>query len=227
MAFALIDRTSEAVGANGGTSGAIDTTGATLIVLSVAFYSGAIAGTLTVDDSESNTWEPGTIVETANGEESVQQFYCIDPITSATHTFDGLCTNGFVVLSVDAFSADGDVSFVNESAGGKTDSGTSVQPGSLSATQNGSLFVTGLNFSLRNTATINSSFDDQSVDWSSGVNVGGASAHKIQGTAGAENPTWSWSGAGEGAAAMMLFEESGGGGVVFDILNSSMIQGAM
>lgn len=208
--ISFIDAMCVAVGEDGGTTPAMRTTSATLITLAVAFYSGAGgAATVAVDDSEGNTWEPGTIRETANGEESVQLFYCIGPSTSATHTFEATGVGGFITLAVEAFTATGEIEFVSESAGGVTNSGTSVQPGELTATEDGSLFVTGLNYSLRNTAVIDDDFTAQTLDWVDAVNVAGASAYKVQGTAGAENPTWSWDGAAEGAASMMLFQLAG------------------
>lgn len=80
MAFSFI-ATDKAGSATGGTTPAINTTGATLIILSTTYSSSA-----TVSDSKGNTWT-GLTTKTTGGGATAQLFYCLSPTTDSAHTF--------------------------------------------------------------------------------------------------------------------------------------------
>src|SRR6516164_6555384 len=84
MAIALVNHTViTGLGTDGGTSPAIDTTGATLLVISVGYYA---AATKTVSDSYSNTWTPLTAQENS-GDDGNRLWYALNPVVGTGHTF--------------------------------------------------------------------------------------------------------------------------------------------
>ncbi len=69
--------------------------------------------------------------------------------------------------------------------------GTTLQPGSVTPSENNELIVTGLGFYPSGVLSVNSSFtiSDQ-VNYVSSAAMGLGAAYLVQGTAGAVNPTW-------------------------------------
>lgn len=200
----------------GATTGNIDTTasgGADLIVCHAGFYNGGSEGENPIlTDSASNSW---TKLETESSVSySSALWYKISPATSGTHNFTVSGVESYPAIQCAAFTATGTVSFEAESAGGAvTDAGpASVQPGSLTPSGDDRVFITGLMFHTSNTASINSSFSIGAQDNVGANNEGGAIAYRIQVSAGALNPTWSWSTNSFAAATMATFSDSGGGG---------------
>lgn len=98
---------SATVGGNsGGTTSAVDTTGATVLVASVAQVAGS-PNSPNISDSAGNTW---SFLNNTNrsGSPGVRgAFYvCLNPNTSAVHTFTIADTNAHGSLCVAAFSTD-------------------------------------------------------------------------------------------------------------------------
>lgn len=213
MAFAHLATASGSGSQTGVTTGNIDTTGAKLIVCSGAFYSGLEPGeNPSFTDSASNSWTKLT-PRTAGASYTNVLWYVINPTTSSSHNFTLSGANVYASLQGSAFSAGGTVTFEAESAGGTTTADSVLQPGSITPSGDGRVFVTGLVFNFDNTISINSSFTiGAQNDFNTGVAEGGAIAYKIQTTGGAENPTWSWSVNTFAASAMATFVDTGGGG---------------
>lgn len=192
-----------------GTTPAIDTTGAHLIVIALAFATGS-----TVSDSEGNTWTPLTSV---GGSVRSRMYYCLAPTTSATHTFT-VAASDFPAMMVAAFaSGTGTAALDQDAAGGTSNSATSIQPGSLTPPADDALFVTG--FATAELGDVESAMIDSGFTklvnqaGASGANFQGALGYLIQGTAAAKNPTWSIAGGATFVSATMAtFLESGGGG---------------
>lgn len=209
MAFALIANVAaKSANSNGFTTAGINTTGANLLVATVAD-----ANTLdsTVSDSNGNTW-----VKLTN-RQIIQRcvlFYCINPgAVGAGHTFTLVGTATFGSLYVQAWSGVDIAAGFDKENGASAAGAASIATGSVTPANNDSLLVAGLNSDTTNTISINGGFtiSDQ-LTTNGGVAVGGAMAYLVQTTAAAANPTWSWTGANNPNAAIAVFKAGAGGG---------------
>jgi len=198
---------------NDGTTTAIDTTGATLIVVAINWYSG-ITGVATFTDSKSNTWTPLT---QQSGEDvaTTRLYYAVNPIVGSGHTWTGGGENGaYSVIHILAFSGThASDPFDQESGAVTTGMGTvaSFQPGSITPSEANQLFVTSMSATGTGSA-VPAGYTGAAADFSGGVNIGSGIAYKIQsGMAAAENPAWTWSNADSVAGvAMAAFLEDAG-----------------
>lgn len=187
MAYALVAHTQKITG----TTPAIDTTGATLLIAYLNDFSALNAPT----DSKSNTWTPLTL-QHVNVYSNI--YYAKNPTVGAGHTFS--TGAGIVpVIYVAAFSgADTTAPFDNENGVTGFLGVSSQQPGSITPSNNGELVVTGIGLSSNPTSgsiTIDSGFTiTDSNLYQNAVNFGGGLAYLVQGSAAAINPTWSWTG---------------------------------
>lgn len=195
MAIALVVSTKVTpAGDSGGTSPAVDTTGANLIVVGVASGSGT---TPTVTDSNSNTY---TGLSTYTGTYNFSRlFYCLNPTVGSGHTFTlggGALNQTCSIAAYSGVKTSG--AFDQQNGVFQNTSGTTVQTGSITPTANGSLVITTLGVAGAAGATdsINSSLTvEQQLTFSSGNYYGNGLADYIQPTAGAINPTWTVSSA--------------------------------
>ena len=188
MTISLLTHTAKAgTSSSTVTTGAIDTTGATLIVLVVAQYFLSVGSNPPMlTDSAGNTW-PYETFYTDSVNPALCLAYCNAPVTSTTHTFTN--TEAYPSLAVAAFSGTA-LGAPPEFAVG---SGAGGQPGSSAPNSNGALIVTGVT-SNDNTHTyaVDSGFtitDGVAGVPAASVDVG--LAYLVQTTAAAVNPTWS------------------------------------
>ena len=114
------------------TTGAIDTTGATLIILAVTHA--AAGGTAVITDSQSNSWTALTAQDDGSGGR-LQFFYKINPSTSATHTFTAGAQAAFGFAMIVA-SFKGTTTFTSENG---ANSGSFT--GNITTTSDGQLVV--------------------------------------------------------------------------------------
>jgi hypothetical protein len=191
------------------TTGAINTTGANLVVACVINYEPDSA---TLADSKSNTWTPRTIQSSAATE--VQLYYFAGGTVGTNHTFTATCSGTcYPVIVVAAFSGAHATPYDQEN-GANTGSDTSVQTGSVTPSENNELLFSCLSGNDTGSLTINSGFtitDD--VPYEGGQHFTGGGAYLIQGTASAVNPTWSWVNTTDVAVSIATFKSSGGGAV--------------
>ncbi|MDP3139799.1 MAG: hypothetical protein Q8N17_26115 [Burkholderiaceae bacterium] len=189
-----------------GTTAAIDTTGATLIVV-IQRQEGSPATPMS--DSEGNTWIELTKYASANFGFGVRGYYCISPTTDASHTFTNGTGAGYA-LAVLAFDNTG-VSY-DKVAGAGTAGGTSytsIAVGASTPGQTTSLVIAG-GFAFAAAGDVSALtfgagwtqgeyFDTPSGDvdllasyreLTSGADLGG---------------TLGWTTAGEGAATLIFF----------------------
>jgi hypothetical protein len=211
MAIALVTRTIKAAAVNTGvTTDAVDTTGANLIVLYVAHY-GSGAVTLSLSDSKGNTWT--ALTEHASSNQHSLGYYCLGPTVGTGHTFTvttpGGVTDIYPVLAAHAFSGAAASAVLDTQTGATTAGATSLQPGSVTPSLDGSLVVAGIAPGAGTGITINAGFSAVSADVNSGVSVSGGAAYLIQTSAAAVNPTWSWTTSSEGAASIAVFKPTG------------------
>ena len=199
MAFTSIASVSATPGVSGGATGAIDTTGANLIVISVGFYS---AGTgLTVSDSKGNTWLPLTLRTTSSGHQRF--FYAQAALVGSGHTFTVTGTSIYPAIHVRAFAGATATPF--DLQAGATNSGSSLATGSITPTQPGALVVSGLCFDSTATVSVAPTMTVTQSPFGSGVAFGGALGYLVQTTAAAVNPTWTIPGGATNAAAVASF----------------------
>lgn len=181
-AITYIASTGGYVGDNGGTTTAIDTTGANLVVICEEYF-----GTSTLSDSVSS---PSFTVVTnmTDGTRKLRIVYVAAPTTSASYTVTSSGTGIYSSLQVMAF-AGANASPFEHLAGDIQGSATSITPGSITPGQNGSLLVSAVQNSAGYIDSISGGYSTNSM-----LGPIGAAAYLIQGTAGAANPTWYVSG---------------------------------
>ncbi len=191
-----------AAGAAGMPSAAIDTTGATLLVITQA---AALAGGVTPTDSKGNTWT--ALTEYGGGSVSNQIFYCASPTVGTNHTF----TPSGVSVSIAVAAFSGTLNAVPDgSSGAGQASGTTQQPGSITPSLDNCLVVTGFTYlsgAMPGPATISAGFDITDDVGNSSTFIPVAMAYQVQTTAAAVNPTWSSNvAAAQVAASMAVFK---------------------
>lgn len=199
------------------TTGAIDTTGATLLVVGVAYYDLGAAPTLT--DSKSNSWNGLTIQDVDNGQPALRIYYAENPTVGSGHTFTLTGSAAFPSVAAIAYSGAATSSPADQQNGAaETGTVTSLQPGSVTPSEDNEVVVTVLGIDDGGTSqTINGGFTIQeSVDFGPGVHFGIRLADLIQTTATAANPTWSWTSVDQATAAIATFLSAAGGGVPTD-----------
>jgi len=179
----------------GGTTPAINTTGANLLVVSFGWYSGGGA-TVTISDNKGNTWFPLTTRN--NGTTGHRIYYAKNAIVGTGHTFTAaLSTSGWPTAFVYAV-ANGHVTLPFDVENGATGGNSGpLSPGSITPSANGAFIVAGLQHGNGTTASVT-----VSAPFSSNLTLktGGAAAYTIQSTAAAINPSWGFSGGNQGSA---------------------------
>jgi hypothetical protein len=184
-------------GTNGGTTPVLNTTGATLLILSVSGWTAP-----TVSDSYGNTWIGLTEKVDTHGRNRL--YYCFPPSNKvgSGHTFTISGSGTLSALVALAFS--GAASY--EAQNGTTaHAAASIMLPSFTPAQNNELIVTGWGafYAAASPPIVDSGFTlgsnyishgDQSTASSDGV------AYLIQGIATTVAPTWTW-GAGDNAGA--------------------------
>lgn len=185
----------------GGTTPAIDTTGADLIVLGIVSSAGFAAPT----DNKGNTWTPRT--SQSSSQQRVQLYYCHNPTVGAGHTFTS--TGSFEGIYVEAFSGSAASPYDQESGATSGAGGLhTIQPGSITPAEDNELFVVmcgnesaiGFTQTIDQSFTITDQFNLSSPTWGAGM------AYLIQGSAAARNPTWTQSGSGTICIVMATFK---------------------
>lgn len=207
------------------TTSAIDTTGATLIVIVYAYSStGAFPIWTNLSDSKSNTWhydtrETGSVPSDGGGKGNRTGLgigYCINPTVGAGHTFTTNDLN-FPAIHVEVWKHGGVISFDQQSSGLDTVSHTTWKPSFMALTDvltpssNGALVIEG--FKINTTAIVGA------ISVNSGWTVAGSTGawnmttgYRVQTTATGDDPTYSWSGnsAGNFIDQMITFTVVGG-----------------
>lgn len=200
MPFAHIASATTAYGESGGTSGLINSTGATLGVIVIGYY---VGGTPSVSDSKGNTWTPRTAYS-GTGEPAIRIYYSALTSVGASHTFTVSGSGIYAAICASVFS--GGTVYGQES--GSTANAATKQPGSITPAENNELLISGV-----------ISNDGTESQPTFGVDGGFAKTHNqlyfssncyavamgylIQTTAAAANPTWSWGGGAHDVAANM------------------------
>lgn len=225
-AFAQISVTAN-VGAISGsgaavTSPTVATTGCSMIVVVVTDYQAVSVGS--VSDSRGNTY---ALVRNANDGAVARVLIFVYYGTNGggsqtvTYTGGGTCYPSINVIVVSGSVASS--SALDQQNGVGSSAVTSLSPGSVTPSEDNEIIITGVNFWTGTSPSVNSGFTITNTQaYSVGVSFGGGAAYKIQTTAAAVNPTWSWSTGSSSAALQATFKKAsastGGGG--FYLLNT-------
>jgi hypothetical protein len=192
-------------GVAGGTVN-LNTTGATLLVLSVSWYPGATT-TVSVFDYQGNTWTPLTLHATATT--AHRMWYAAGPLTVAASATVSATTAlpSYVVFSVQAFAGTALGTPFEAENGATATAGIVLATGAVTPAANGALIVSGW---AGMNGTSNPLCPGLSLTTSqnpvAGTCVAGALGYTVQTTAAAINPTWSWTGSDHVAAGVALFK---------------------
>jgi hypothetical protein len=179
MAYALVAHTTSHAG---GVSGSVNTSGASILIGCVAATNPAPAPT----DSKSNSWSlAATLPGSFGGGMAI--YYATNPTVGSAHTFtsQGVTPSGCFM----AFSGANTTAPFDQASAGANGAGT-VQPGSLTPSQDGCLLVVVVGVDETTGESADSGFivvDFEAVG--SGTQWSSASIYFVQSTAAAINPT--------------------------------------
>jgi hypothetical protein len=182
MAYALIKHGISVGGANGATTGSLDTTGADILIVIVGWYVPATQPT--VSDSKSNSWT--TLTKGGNTYGGSFIAYAKNATVGSGHTFTVSGTGSFSSIAAIAFSGSDLSSPLDQQSAANGD-----QPGSVTPGSDNELIIdgqAGFESSFSNPSSGQTLLDSIAVG--GGTNVSNASAYEIQTTATARNPTW-------------------------------------
>src|SRR5712664_2759015 len=144
MGIALVAHTNVG-GVSTTTTSAIDTTGSSFLILSIAYQNTATEPT--ISDSKSNTWTGLTVQDNLTDIKG-RLFYVANPTVGSSHTFTFTGTNVFCGMCVASFSGT-ELSTVYDSHenGNVTAAATSLTSGSVTPSRNSCLLVTAFGLS--------------------------------------------------------------------------------
>lgn len=205
-AQAAITLIAHASAKGGSTTASIDTTGATLIVISATDFGSDFPLTNPVSDNKSNTWTTAYTSSRRsciNGLSEQAYFYVIGGTVGTGHTFTYTSSTGS--LEVTAFA--GVLSF--DAVAGPTNPGanTTFQWGSLTPANAGSLVLSSaliVNSGGVTAPSVNSSFIIIETAFD-GSTFGGTLAYLIETTIVAANPTWTFNVSNSSCGANIVF----------------------
>lgn len=199
----LNSATAGSVGGGSVTTSAVDTTGATGIVLAIT----QTTGTTTPADSKGNTWT--SVSSQTSSFIRAQLFYCVLPCSvGAGHTFS---SNGgaatFSSITVLSFTGTSASTFYDSHQSSAAGGATSGQPGAVTCSLNNCLYVTAIGFDgASGTPTINLGFNTAvGTPFLAANHYGTFMSYFIQTTATALNPTWSYSSVASAAILSAAF----------------------
>lgn len=189
-AIALVANTKiTPAGQNGGTSPAINTTGASLIVLGITASNG-VTPTPAISDSKGNTYTLLTNATAASNQNS-WLYYCSNPTVGTGHTFTFNLSGGLDNMVVAAFSGV-KTSAATDQINHNQGTGTTLKPGAITPSVDNCLIVTTLSTALVG-SSVSIDLGYTTTDYSALVasNAYGVGlAYLVQGAKAATDPTW-------------------------------------
>jgi hypothetical protein len=202
----LVGTNAGSADSNSVTTSAIDTTGATFIVVCVADYVGAVAGT--VSDSKSNSWTPRTSYDDASFPR-VRLYYSAVTSVGTGHTFTLTGSGNFPAIGVAAFSGSPASSPFDVENGGSGNNNAPSAGTGITPSQDNELIIAGVCQIGGTIDSINSSFNIVGSPIVFGGNTfGNGIAYLIQTTATAVDPDWHISNPGQWAATIASFKRA-------------------
>jgi hypothetical protein len=204
MSYAFIGHIS-AAGPNTFTSSALDTTGADFIAIVVTENT---AGSATISDSKSNTWNILSEQTNSINPSCVIYYAAATGKTGSGHTFTATGSSIFSVLTVMAFSGAKVSAPIDVQAGtGGAGFVNTAAPGSITPTEDNELIISGFAWNAAMTITsVTGATAFFQTNFTGGTNYGGGGAYVIQTTAGAINMAWNFSGSVAGNIVTASFK---------------------
>jgi hypothetical protein len=205
------------LGYNGGTTGTINTTGANLLVACVSTHGyGTLDPQSPISDSRSNSWTLAA-ESLAYQDGEIHLYYSTPTSVGPQHSFT--VSGSIIEASINVMAWAGIDEAPLDQAAGAGAVGTSIQPGSITPTQNNALLISCLTNtadSSSSSRTINGGFTiaGQIGESASNYSMSVAGAYLLQTTASAANPTWSYPVNNTANAVIASFKtaQSSGGG---------------
>lgn len=177
---------------NSVTTGAIDTTGADLLIAVVGQESGV--ADITPTDSKGNTWN--ALTEQVEGAGRGCMFWSRPTSVGSGHTFTASQASSFPAIVVEAWSGSVSSPFDQQNGAHDSSAGATIQTGSVTPSEGNELIVAGATGRGQNATSIDSSFTLRNTQASSGTNDTAAIATLEQTSPASVNPTWTFSAAG-------------------------------
>ncbi len=193
------------------TTPAVNTTGATLLVVSTQGF----ATTSALSDNMGNTWHTLPAYGVASGSGFTQIWYAYNPITSSTQTFTAAGGGGqYPSIDVTAWSGTATSSSVLESYDGNTNTGgDTIQPGARGALNVGDLIVTTYTGDAsHNSFLVDSGFTISNTESNANTSMDGVMAYLLATSTSTVDPTWTASGGTKNSSALAVFKIAGGAG---------------
>jgi hypothetical protein len=181
----------------GGSSPPIDTTGASLIAVSIS-YDDSSSGVEIIDNTYGNTL---ILISQEGAGNNVRLYYIPDPVVGPNHTFTPNNAS-FITMCIAAFSNIPTSSPLQTSAPGNNTTSAGIQPGEIAPIVGDELFITAYESVRGGEISIDSGFViTDSMFEQSGANLAGGLAYKI--SSDPENPTWNTTGLADQEACVM------------------------
>lgn len=189
---------------NGVTTGAINTTGANFCAQFLADYTPGSGEAFS--DNKGNSYS--ALAASENTNVRAQFAYAENATTGTSHTFSVSGTGIYPTLGAIACSGVKTSGSFDQQNGAVTGgASTTIQPGSVTPTENNELVLTGVCFGQAASVTVNLGFTEiADIAFSSGNYFQMGLAYEIQTTATARNPTWTSGTSEEGAARIATFK---------------------
>lgn len=201
----VASQSAQAVAGATATTPAVNSTGATLAVVTISNFVGS-ACSVTLTDSKGNTYTP--VANSVSANQNACIWYSCNPVVGTGHTFSG--TGNYTNIAALVYSGTTTSACLGSHSEG-SNAGSTVQPGSVTPSNNNSLLITVLATDQNVSFSIDSSFNVEQQIPSGGVSLSIATADQVQTTATTRNPTWTLgSGAtSSNAAAIAVFKPAG------------------
>jgi hypothetical protein len=183
------------------TTAAINTTGADLLVLGVAYN---VGGPPSVSDSKGNTWIALTARTSSNA--SHRFFYAKNPTVGSGHTFTVSGSFSYPGIVVQAFSGADTTAPFDVEAGTSGSSGTSAATGAITPSAANCLIVAGCANESVTGLRVDAGLLQTTLNQLASAYLGSATGWKAQTTAAAISPTWQWTPSSTWAASVVAFK---------------------
>lgn len=209
LAIALLPGAAVTIGpsVSTATSGAIDTTGASLIIACSFGLDSAFS------DNQSNVWDTSITTQTLTGGLKLVCYFKASPTTNAAHTFTVTGTNKFYSAQIVALTGTHLTAPLDQQAGAFSDTDVATfQGGSITPSEDNCVVISFLGTQAGNTQIIDSPFTIAIQIGTNGSGQGSGIAYDIQTTATARNPTWTFNSSKPCAVTNASFKAAAAGG---------------
>jgi len=190
--------------ATGVITGALDTTGANLLVVAVTEFENTADAI--ISDSKGNVWTLCAAIA-ITGAQNLRLFYSIPTTVGVGHTFQAAGAGTYPSICVQAWKTSGAATFDHANALSFEGVTSNPHPGEVSPTANGSLLITALGHGALITTAIEPGFTETSeAGFISGSCFGTALAYKVQNPAIPIDPIWTCNGPAAYCCAIVVFK---------------------